>query len=57
MQLTEAQMKQAIGDLYLDNWRMAQVQAALVQQVHELNAAIEALKEAAKASTTPAESE
>lgn len=57
MQLTEAQVKQAIGDLYLDNWRMAQVQAALVQQVHELNAAIEALKEAAKASTPSADSE
>lgn len=57
MQLTEAQMKQAIGDLYLDNWRMAQVQAALVQQVHELNAAVEALKEAAKASTPPSETE
>lgn len=56
-QLTDPQMKQAIGDLYLDNWRMAQVQAALVQQVHELNAAIEALKEQVKASTPPADSE
>lgn len=57
MQLTEAQVKQAIGDLYLDNWRMAQVQAALVQQVHELNAAVEVLKEAAKDPTPPSEVE
>lgn len=57
MQLTEAQMKQAIGDLYLDNWKAMQAVAALVQQVHELNAAVEALKEAAKASTPPSEAE
>lgn len=57
MQLTEAQMKQAIGDLYLDNWRMAQVQAALIQQVQELNAAVEALKDQVKASTPPSETE
>lgn len=57
MQLTETQVKQAIGDLYLDNWKAMQAVAALVQQVHELNAAIEALKEAAKDSATPAETE
>lgn len=51
MQLTEAQVKQAIGDLYLDNWRMAQVQAALVGRVRELEKELEA----AKAPVAPAE--
>lgn len=53
MQLTEAQVKQAIGDLYLDNWRMAQVQAALVQRVKELEAEVAA----ARAPTEPPPSE
>lgn len=57
MQLTEAQVKQAIGDLYLDNWKAMQALAALVQQVHELNAAVEALKDQVKSSTPPSETE
>lgn len=55
MQLTEAQIKQAIGDLYLDNWRMAQVQAALVSRVRELEGELEVAK--APAAATPSEAE
>lgn len=55
MQLTEAQVKQAIGDLYLDNWRMAQVQAALVQRVQALEKELEATKSSAEPVASEAE--
>lgn len=58
MQLTESQVKQAIGDLYLDHWGVSQATAALVAKVRELEAKVKEL-EAAKvpAATTPAETE
>lgn len=45
MQLTESQVKQAIGDLYLDNWKAMQTLASLVSRVRELEKELEAAKD------------
>lgn len=53
MQLTLSQMKQAVGDIYLDNWMVMQMNAGLAERVRELESKVAELTAAKPPEPTP----